>query len=190
MTSEQFDGESLLEAFNETLGEPLLDHGSDEVAMKRTESQLNEATLTALNEKGTRDLSSASNVANMKQPGRPENVVLSEAGGLPSFDPIEPQTLEEAGLQESDIEALTLKFLNAYGNNLGRQIAKQIKLPFGIVQEVLNSLKNQMLVSYKSLAAANDYEYELTETGYAKARRLTDLCSYCGAAPSRYQTIR
>jgi len=73
--------------------------------------------------------------------------IASDGIGLPVFDPIEPQTLEEAGLQEAEIEALNLKFLNAYGNNLGRQIAKQIKLPFGIVQGVLNSLKNQMSMS-------------------------------------------
>ena len=99
------------------------------------------------------------------------------------FVPIEPQTLTESGLTESDVEALILKFLNAYGNQQGRAIAKHVKLPFGIVQSILNNLKNQMFVTYKSLAAANDYVYELTEPGLQRARHLCEICSYCGAAP-------
>lgn len=99
------------------------------------------------------------------------------------FVPIEPQTLAEAGLNESDVEALILKFLNAYGNQQGRAIAKHIKLPFGIVQEILNNLKNQMFVTYKSLAAANDYVYELTDDGHNRTKHLIEVCSYCGAAP-------
>ena len=174
MTSEsQFDGESIIEAFNQTLAECSLDKSSAEMVIKNADEALPSGIHQADSEQVTEGASARFG----------GGAIASDAIGLSVFDPIEPQTLEEAGLQESDIEALTLKFLNAYGNNLGRQIAKQIKLPFGIVQGVLNSLKNQMLVSYKSLAAANDYEYELTEIGYEKASRLTDLCSYCGAAP-------
>lgn len=174
MTSEsQFDGESIIEAFNQTLAECSLGKSSAEMVIKNAD----EALPSSIHQADSEQVTGGSSA------GFGGGTIASDGIGLPVFDPIEPQTLEEAGLQEADIEALTLKFLNAYGNNLGRQIAKQIKLPFGIVQGVLNSLKNQMLVSYKSLAVANDYEYELTEIGYEKASRLTDLCSYCGAAP-------
>ena len=104
-------------------------------------------------------------------------------GGAPVYVPIEPQTLAEAGLTESDVEALILKFLNAYGNNQGRMIAKHIKLPFGIIQGILNNLKNQLYVTYKSLTAGNDYVYELTDDGHQRTRHFLDICSYCGAAP-------
>lgn len=145
MTSEsQFDGESIIEAFNQTLAECSLDKSSAEMVIKNADEALPSGIHQADSEQVTEGASARFG----------GGAIASDAIGLSVFDPIEPQTLEEAGLQESDIEALTLKFLNAYGNNLGRQIAKQIKLPFGIVQGVLNSLKNQMLVSYKSLAAA------------------------------------
>lgn len=108
----------------------------------------------------------------------------TSGGTEPSnFVPIEPEDLQEAGLAESDVEAIILKFINAYGPQHGRKISQHIKLPFGIVQLVLENLKNQNFVIHKSLAAVNDYVYELTEPGYDKTLRLSDICSYCGAAP-------
>ena len=100
-----------------------------------------------------------------------------------TFVPIEPESLQEAGLTELDVESIILKYLASHGHQQGRQIAKHIKLPFGIIQEILKTLKTQMFITYKSLTAANDYVYELTEPGFQRAQRLNEICSYCGAAP-------
>ena len=99
------------------------------------------------------------------------------------FVPVEPKDLFESGLSEAEIESLILKFLHFYGCSLGRHLSEQIKLPFGIVKSILDGLKNQLLVAYRNFVGVNDYEYELTNDGRDKAKRLTELCSYCGAAP-------
>lgn len=110
------------------------------------------------------------------------------SGGLlaksnPSFLPQEPKTFEDLGLQAVDVEALVLKQLLVSGTCIGRRIADQLRLPFGILQESLRSLKSQMLVGYKSQAQMGDFEYELTPDGEQRARWYSQKCTYCGAAP-------
>ncbi len=99
------------------------------------------------------------------------------------FLPVEPVTIDETGLTLPEIEALILKQLLTAGSTVGRRIADQIKLPFGILQEALRSLKNQMLLSYKGQATVGDFEYDLTDEGDKRARFYLERCTYCGAAP-------
>ena len=47
-----------------------------------------------------------------------------------AFIPQEPESFEDAGLTESEVEALIMKFLLARGDANGRDIAEQVKLPF------------------------------------------------------------
>jgi hypothetical protein len=113
----------------------------------------------------------------------PQGVSLPAPAAEAPFVPREPASLEAAGLTKSDVEALVLKYLLNVSVASGRQIADQIKLPFGIVQPLLQSLKAQMLVVYKNSAAMSDYEYEVSDTGLERARRYHDRCTYFGAAP-------
>lgn len=99
------------------------------------------------------------------------------------FIPIEPQTLEEAQLTESEVEALVLKYLLARGEASGRTIADQVKLPFIIIDALLRRLKSDRLVVHRSDAPMNDYVYELSDLGRERARRYSQLCSYFGSAP-------
>ncbi|MGQ9761519.1 MAG: AAA family ATPase [Thermogutta sp.] len=99
------------------------------------------------------------------------------------FIPIEPQTLEEAQLTESEVEALILKYLLARGEASGRMIAEQIKLPFIIIDALMRRLKADRLVAHRSDAPMNDYVYELSDLGREHARRYSQLCSYFGSAP-------
>lgn len=100
-----------------------------------------------------------------------------------AFLPVEPSSLSEASLNESEVEALILKHLMARGSAAGRDIADQIKLPFVMIDEILRQLKFDQLVGYKSSAALNDYVCELSDLGRERARRLTQHCTYFGAAP-------
>ena len=45
------------------------------------------------------------------------------------FTPIEPASLRSAGLTDSEVEGLILKFLAARGDASGFAIADQLKLP-------------------------------------------------------------
>jgi len=105
----------------------------------------------------------------------------SHASG--DFFPLEPETLVEAELGEPFVEALLLKYLLTVGGATGRELAEQVKLSFKIVDELMYGLKGEQLVVYRSSAALNDYVYQLTDKGRERARRLTEQCSYCGAAP-------
>lgn len=100
-----------------------------------------------------------------------------------SFIPQCPETLEDTGLTQDEIERLILKYLLAKGTQTGRQICKQIKLPFGIVDAILKRAKQDQLVAYGSTAEMGDYEFQITELGRERARRYTQECTYFGAAP-------
>ncbi|MGW8257648.1 MAG: AAA family ATPase [Thermoguttaceae bacterium] len=108
-----------------------------------------------------------------------------EPSGLPknTFIPLEPTSFNEAGLTECNIEALILKFLLAHGDINGREIAEQIKLPFVPVEHLLRDMKNQQLIAHRGSAAMNDFQYQLTDIGRERARRLAEQCSYFGSAP-------
>lgn len=112
------------------------------------------------------------------------------AGGLPpasvdesAFLPTEPETFEQLGLPRAEVDTLVLRCLLFAGVASGRRVAEQLKLPFHVVQEILHAFKSQLLVRHACVAKMSDYEYELTETGYERARRLSHHVTYCGAAP-------
>jgi hypothetical protein len=107
----------------------------------------------------------------------------SETPAGQDFWPAVPQTLEETGLRETQLESLVLKYLLNLGRASGREIAQQISLPFRLVQQLLASMKQSQLVSLKSDAPLGDYSYELTEFGGDNARRHVERCTYFGAAP-------
>lgn len=118
--------------------------------------------------------------------GSVEERVEETQDGEPEADvfiPYEPQSLQEAGLSDSEVEALILKLLLSRGDLVGRDIADHIRLPFGLMDEVLRQLKKDQMVVYRSSAAMNDYLYQLTDLGRERARRQAQHCSYFGAAP-------
>jgi len=99
------------------------------------------------------------------------------------FMPLEPDSLQAAGLAESEVEALALKYLLACGEAAGREIADQVKLPFLLVEPLLRQMKNNQLVVHRGTAPMNDFVYQLSELGRERARRLAQHCTYFGAAP-------
>lgn len=105
------------------------------------------------------------------------------AEAMPEFIPLAPSTLAEAGLRESQVEALVLKFLLNAGGNTGRNIANQVGLPFGVLQPLLDRLKAEQLVAYKSSALFGDFEYELTPNGVERAGFHAGQSPYFGSAP-------
>jgi hypothetical protein len=105
------------------------------------------------------------------------------SASAPTFVPQEPKSLKEAGVSESAVEELVLKFLLARGDSPGRGIAGQIKLPFVLLDELLRRMKYDQLLGYRDSAPMGDYVYQLTDAGRERARRLAEHCTYFGAAP-------
>lgn len=105
------------------------------------------------------------------------------AAALSEFEPVAPRNLEEAGLNESDIIGLVLKFLLPRSVETGYRISSQLGLRFPIVDQVLRQLKQDKLVTYKNTLTAGDYLYELTDEGRDRGERLGRQTTYCGSAP-------
>lgn len=106
----------------------------------------------------------------------------STANGCPPL-PREPRTLAETGISESEIDALVLKNLLQLGNSTGSQVSAELCLPRVIVTEVLERLRDELLVAIKGASGVGDYLYQLTEAGFARARQYTARSNYSGAAP-------
>ncbi len=99
------------------------------------------------------------------------------------FVPVEPTSLQAAGLTDSEVEALILKFLNARGDASGWAISEQVRLPYRLVNDCLARLKDARLIAYRGSAGMNDFEYQITDHGRDTARRLAHRCTYFGSAP-------
>ncbi len=99
------------------------------------------------------------------------------------FRPRPVQDFHSAGLNDAQIESLTLKYLLNVGIASGRRIADELGLPFGAFPDFLRTLKNSQIVAYVNSATANDYYYTLTDTGRARAKVYMDECAYVGTAP-------
>ncbi|TWT76557.1 hypothetical protein CA13_70520 [Planctomycetes bacterium CA13] len=108
-------------------------------------------------------------------------------GFKPSRDepwrPAEPEDIAESRINDSLLEAIVYRYLRNVGECEGRKIADQIKLPFRLVEPLLDRLKMEQRVGYKSSTATNDYVYVLTESGREVARNLSLDCTYFGACP-------
>ncbi|AMV33342.1 hypothetical protein VN12_14540 [Pirellula sp. SH-Sr6A] len=97
--------------------------------------------------------------------------------------PLEPTSLEQAGLNGQTIEELVMRYLLNRGEAPGRTIADQLKLPFRLVEPTLTKLKAQQLSCYLGSTAVNDYIHSLTDAGRDRARRHMLKTTYFGAAP-------
>jgi len=99
------------------------------------------------------------------------------------FFPVEPSNWTETQLNESEVEALCMKFLLACGSATGVEIADQVKLPFKLVEGLLHQLKTDQMVYYRGTSTMGDYQYQLTDMGRERARRYSEHCAYFGSAP-------
>jgi len=115
---------------------------------------------------------------------------LNQAGGLlaslmsdDNYRPEEPKKLEDTGLTSPQIEALILKMLLATGSKCGRDIAERICIPFGLLENIFQGLRNRQLIINGGLAQLNDYYWQLTDEGQTRAKSEVDSCNYVGPAP-------
>jgi len=125
------------------------------------------------------------NPAKRAEPEQVTSVAPPEVQESLTWKPPEPQTLAEAGVTESELEHLVLKYLAAYSELCGHHLADQHALPFRLMEPVLQSLKYAQLVAFRGSAPMNDYVYQLTDQGRERARKLSEHCSYFGTAPVR-----
>jgi len=114
-------------------------------------------------------------------PAKSERAAREEADA--AFRPVQPQSLTEAGLTETMVESIILKYLQTAGSASGAQIASVLALPHGMVVERLNKLKQQQLVGYNGAAVMGDFTYTLSDAGRSQAHAYMEESMYVGAAP-------
>jgi hypothetical protein len=100
-----------------------------------------------------------------------------------SFQPNQPRSLQEAGLSEALVESLICKRLLAVGRESGRNLADQVCLSFGLVEDLFQRLRTRQIITHKGAAPLNDYVYVLTDQGRETAQFMLETCAHQGAAP-------
>src|SRR5688572_33511913 len=98
--------------------------------------------------------------------------------------PERPQTFEDTGLGADTISSIIVKTLHS-GEASGMDLADRIRLPYGILEPLLEHLRVEMLVQVKSAAGTGTagYRYTLTDAGRNRALRYFEACGYVGPAP-------
>lgn len=81
------------------------------------------------------------------------------------------------------LESIVLKFLYQRGSAWGKEIGLQLKIPLGMIHELMRDYKTQQIIGYKSSSSLHDFQYELTNLGKERAIRYDQICSYYGAVP-------
>ena len=95
-----------------------------------------------------------------------------------------PATLEASGLTNGTVSSLIVKTLHS-GEASGMDLADRIRLPYAILEPLLEHLRVEMLVQVKSAGGMGTagYRYTLTDAGRDRANRYFEACGYVGPAP-------
>ncbi|MGB0129796.1 MAG: ATP-binding protein [Rhodocyclaceae bacterium] len=102
----------------------------------------------------------------------------------PITAPPAPRTLAETGLGEQMLVELVAKVLHLRGNQRLVDVAQQVRLPAGIVEEVFSFLRAERLAELlRRGATSGDMDYGLTERGHDRAAEFLRKCRYAGPAP-------
>jgi predicted ATPase with chaperone activity len=128
-------------------------------------------------------VSSTSLQPNLANSSGMATVAVTNVDGSTAFFPRAPETLNEAGLFETDVESLILKSLFTAGAATGRTLADQMRLPGSLVRATLDRLRAELLVAHKGTADLVDFVFQLTEVGAQRAKQYALNNTYCGSAP-------
>ncbi|MGH7201339.1 MAG: ATPase, partial [Planctomycetaceae bacterium] len=106
---------------------------------------------------------------------------LSPAAAAPRA----PQNVQESGLSLLTLCNLILKHLYLTGHLLGAHVARELRLPFAVVDEALKLLKEERCIEVGSgdLLGPASYRFNLTEQGRVRAREAFEQSRYVGPAP-------
>jgi predicted ATPase with chaperone activity len=93
--------------------------------------------------------------------------------------------MKESGLSLSFLNDLIMRSLLVRGSMLGLDLARLLCLPFKVIEEPLQFLKDEKCIEVKSgdLIGHVAYRFTLTELGRSRARDALKLCNYVGPAP-------
>lgn len=99
------------------------------------------------------------------------------------FWPDSPRDLAATGLPTATIRGLVLKYLVHAGEASGADAARQVRLPFSVIDPIIRELRDSKLITYTRAAGVSDFLYQPTDLGRATAKHLSEQSTYFGAAP-------
>jgi len=102
---------------------------------------------------------------------------------------VQPQSIEETGLDFSMILDLVIKSIYFSGRPAARQIAAQLALSFPVADEVLAFLKREQLAEVVGSSGMGEqlYQYSLSQKGLEKAEEALGRNQYIGPAPVPFE---
>ena len=83
-----------------------------------------------------------------------------------------PGNIKELGLRRSLIEDLALKILYQEGEQTLNQLAGQMRLSYGVIEEVFQSLRKEQLLEVKGMVGS---VHRITTTSEGKSRAVSLL---------------
>ncbi len=96
--------------------------------------------------------------------------------------PQTPQTMQDLGIRRSLVEDLALKILYLQGELTLVELADQMRVTFGVVEEAFERLRKEQLCEVKGMSGGI-HRITTTSQGKARALELLSLNQYAGPAP-------
>jgi hypothetical protein len=111
---------------------------------------------------------------------------LAEAATIPNTAPAPPvpKSLADTGLSADQVEQLLVKTMYG-GEATGLALAERIRLPFTMLEPLIERLRTEQLVEVRGAAGTGSatYRYALTDGGRDRGRQYLDFSHYVGPAP-------
>lgn len=114
---------------------------------------------------------------------RPSAAPAVELSDVARWQPREPRTWEEAGLDPVLGEQLVLRYLAGAHTAAARQVSDHLALALPLTKDLLEQLKQGKLLQHRGATGLGDFIYELTDAGRNKAIEYKRMCAYVGPAP-------
>jgi predicted ATPase with chaperone activity len=102
-----------------------------------------------------------------------------------SYAPGTPVSLREVGLNRDMLIHLIVKTLYYSGEVTGSYLAQRLRLPYTIVDELIEFIKVERLCEVKGMAGIGKpaYKYAITSLGRDRAKEFLEINQYTGPAP-------
>lgn len=102
-----------------------------------------------------------------------------------SAGPPKPTTLAEVGMTSAQLGEMILRALYLQGSLTGYEVAGELRLPYGLVDQSLQFLCDEKCLEVTSgqVFGRISYRFQLTDLGRTRAREAFEQCRYVGPAP-------
>ena len=114
--------------------------------------------------------------------------VPSDDGSAPvgnTYVPPVPTTIEETGLNRSQIQEMMVRVIYNRSRVTGMELAQELRLFYSVIEPVITLMRNSEWIDIAGQRGYGDtnYEYVLTQRGSQAAEDAMKKTSYSGAAP-------